>query len=182
MAESRQKTLDRVRKPRVHIKYEVETGGAIEMRELPFVVGVMADLTGAPLLDADGGKIKVKDRKFVRIDRDNFNDVLAGSNPQASMRVADKLTGDEGSQLNVALKFKSLEDFEPDAVARQIEPLRKLLDARQRLVDLKGKLDGNDKLEKLLEKVLSNPSQLNDELKSVLGDEGGSATEESSDE
>jgi type VI secretion system protein ImpB len=179
MPENTQGKITRVRKPRVHITYDVETGGAIEMKELPFVVGVMADLTGAPLLDADGNKVKVKDRKFVRIDRDNFNDVLEGSAPQVSMRVADKLTNEEGSQLNVALKFKHLSDFEPEQVVRQVEPMRKLLEARQRLIDLKGKLDGNDKLEKLLEEVLKNPGELTDALKNVLADE---SSEESSTE
>jgi type VI secretion system protein ImpB len=179
MPENTQGKITRVRKPRVHITYDVETGGAIEMKELPFVVGVMADLTGAPLLDADGNKVKVKDRKFVRIDRDNFNDVLEGSAPQVSMRVADKLTNEEGSQLNVALKFKHLSDFEPEQVVRQVEPMRKLLEARQRLIDLKGKLDGNDKLEKLLEEVLKNPGELTDALKNVLADE---SSEESSNE
>lgn len=169
--ESIQKKLDRVRKPRVQIKYEVETGGAMKLVELPFVVGVMADLTGGAVTDEAGNKIKLKDRSFVRVDRDNFNAVLAGANPAVKMRVANKLTGEENAQLSVDLKFKELADFEPEQVVRNSTPLRKLLDARQRLVDLKGKVDGNDKLESLLERVLANPGALADELKDVLKDE-----------
>src|SRR5215467_13980408 len=96
--ESTQHVLDRVRKPRVHITYDVETGGAIEMKELPFVVGVLGDFSGQPVVDAEGKKIRVKDRKFVRIDRDNFNDVMEGMNPAVNMRVANRLTGEEGAQ------------------------------------------------------------------------------------
>lgn len=167
--ESTHGKLSRVRKPRVHITYEVETGGAIELKELPFVVGVMADLSGQPVLDADGNKVKVKDRKFVRVDRDNFNDVLAGSKAGVNLRVANKLTNEPDAQLGVALKFKELSDFEPEQVVRQVDPLRKLLEARQRLTDLKGKVDGNDKLEDLLEQVLKNPAALGEELKGVVG-------------
>lgn len=167
-SESTQHTLDRVRRPRVHITYDVETGGAIEMKELPFVVGVMADLTGQPLLDEDGKKIPVKNRKFVNIDRDNFNDVLAGAKPAVNLRVANTLTGDEGAQLSVALKFRHLDDFHPEQVVRQVEPLRKLLEARQRLTELKSKLDGNDRLEEMLAKVLNDPTELS-QLKDAIG-------------
>ena len=167
-SESTQHKLDRVRKPRVHITYDVEIGGAIEMKELPFVVGVLADLTGQPLIDEDGKKIAVKNRKFVNIDRDNFHDVLAGAKPAVNLRVTNKLTNEEGAQLSVGLQFRHLSDFEPEQVVRQVEPLRKLLEARQRLTDLKSKLDGNDRLEELLTKVLNNPDQQT-ELKGVLG-------------
>jgi len=166
--ESTQHVLDRVRKPRVHITYDVETGGAIEMKELPFVVGVLADLSGQPVVDDEGKKVRLKDRKFVRIDRDNFHDVLAGTKPAVNLRVANRLSGEEGAQINVALKFKHLDDFEPEQVVNQVEPLRKLLDARRRLSDLKGKLDGNDKLDELLTKVLSNPVELG-KLKDAIG-------------
>lgn len=165
MAESTQHKLDRVRKPRVHLTYDVETNGAIEMKELPFVVGVLADLTGQPILDEEGKKVAVKNRKFVNIDRDNFNDVLAGAKPSVNLRVANKLSGEEGAQMNVALQFRNMEDFEPEQVVRQVEPLRKLLEARQRLTDLKSKLDGNDRLEELLTGVLNNPTE-----QSKLGD------------
>ena len=171
-SESTQKKISRVRKPRVHLTYDVETGGAIEKKELPFMVGVMADLSGQPQLDAEGKKIPVKNRKFTNIDRDNFNDVLAASNPEVNLRVANKLSGEEDAQLGVKLKFQNLDDFHPEQVVRQVEPLRKLLDARQRLTELKTKLDGNDRLEDLLGKVMNNTEQLEAVKKAVLpGDE-----------
>jgi type VI secretion system protein ImpB len=178
-SESTQHTLDRVRKPRVHITYDVETGGAIEMKELPFVVGVLADLTGQPLVDDEGKKIALKNRKFVNIDRDNFHDVLAGAKPAVNLRVGDKLSGGEDAQLSVALKFRHLSDFAPEQVVKQVEPLRKLMEARQRLTELKSKLDGNDRLEDLLTKVLNNPSQIG-ELKDAVGltDETATAAKE----
>jgi type VI secretion system protein ImpB len=176
-SESTQHTLDRVRKPRVHITYDVETGGAIEMKELPFVVGVLADLTGQPLVDEEGKKIAVKNRKFVNIDRDNFHDVLSGAKPSVNLRVANKLSGEEDAQLNVALKFRHLSDFEPEQVVKQVEPLRKLMEARQRLTELKSKLDGNDRLEELLTKVLNNPTDLG-QLKDAVGVTGEAAKEE----
>ncbi len=166
--ESQQHVLDRVRKPRVHITYDVETGGAIEMKELPFVVGVLGDFSGQPVVDAEGKKIRVKDRKFVRVDRDNFNDVMAGMKPGVNLRVDNKLSGEEGAQLSVALKFGNMDDFEPEQVVKQVEPLRKLLDARQRLSDLKGKLDGNERLEELLTNVLNNPTDQG-KLKDAIG-------------
>lgn len=151
MAESLQHTLDRVRSPRVHITYDVEVGGAIEMKEIPFVVGVLADLSGKP----DEPLPKVKDRKFVEIDRDNFNQVLAGMKPRLAYRVENKLTND-GSKMAVELRFKSLDDFHPEQVAEQVTPVRKLVEARKRLSDLLAKLDGNDKLDELLQDVLGN--------------------------
>ena len=155
MAESLQHTLDRVRSPRVHITYDVEVGDAIEMKEIPFVVGVLADLSGNP----DQPLPKVKDRKFVEIDRDNFNQVLAGMKPRLAYKVDNKLTDDD-SKIAVELRFKSLDDFHPERVAGQIEPVRKLVDARKRLSDLLSKLDGNDKLEELLQDVLTNTDSL----------------------
>ena len=167
-SESTQHKLDRVRRPRVHLTYDVETGGAIEMKELPFVVGVLADLTGQPVVDDEGKKIAVKNRKFVNVDRDNFNDVLAGAKPAVNLRVGNKLTGEEDAQLSVALTFRSMADFEPEQLVRQVEPLRKLLEARQRLTDLKSKLDGNDRLEELLGGVLNNPDAQT-QLKDAIG-------------
>lgn len=178
-SESTQHVIDRVRKPRVHITYDVETGGAIEMKELPFVVGVLADLSGQPLLDDEGKKIAVKNRKFVNIDRDNFHDVLSGAKPAVNLRVANKLSGEEDAQLNVGLKFRHLSDFEPEQVVKQVEPLRKLMEARQRLTELKSKLDGNDRLEELLTKVLNNPTDLG-QLKDAVGVTGEAAKEEES--
>ena len=167
--------LSRVRKPRVHITYEVETDGASVQRELPFVVGVLGDFSGNPTTPLK----PLKERKFVNIDRDNFHDVLAGAKPAVNLRVGDKLSGGEDAQLSVALKFRHLSDFEPEQVVKQVEPLRKLMEARQRLTELKSKLDGNDRLEDLLTKVLNNPSQIG-ELKDAVGltDETATAAKE----
>lgn len=169
MPESLQHTLDRVRSPRVQITYDVEIGDAIEMKEIPFVVGVLADLSGKP----DEPLPKVKDRKFVEIDRDNFNQVLAGMKPRLAYRVDNKLTDDD-SKLAVELRFKSLDDFHPERVAEQVTPVRKLVEARKRLSDLLSKLDGNDRLDELLQDVLNNTESIE-----KLGQEAGvSKTEE----
>ena len=153
--ESLQHTLDRVRAPRVQITYDVEIGDAIEMKEIPFVVGVLADLSGKP----DEPLPKLKDRKFIEIDRDNFDSVLAGMKPRLAYRVPNKLTDDD-SQLAVELRFKSLDDFHPERVAEQIAPVRKLVETRKRLSDLLSKLDGNDRLDDLLQDVISNTDTL----------------------
>ena len=166
MPESTQHKLDRVRPPRVQITYDVEIGDASQKKELPFIVGVLADLAGQPAQALP----KVKDRKFVEIDRENFNDVLASTGPRAVLRVDNKLAND-GSKINVELKFNHVEDFNPTNVVKQIEPLRKLLEARQRLTDLLGKLDGNDKLDELLQSVVSNSDGLK-ELKAQTSGEG----------
>ncbi len=155
MAESLQHKLDRVRSPRVHITYDVEIGDAIVMKEIPFVVGVMGDLSGKP----DGPLPKVKDRKFVEIDRDNFNNVLDGMNPRLAFKVDNKITNDD-SKIAVELKFKSLDDFHPENVANSVGPLKKLVDARRSLSEMLNKLDGNDKLEELLKGVIENTEQL----------------------
>ena len=152
MPESTQKKLSRIRPPRVQITYDVEIGDAIQMKELPFVAGVMADLSGAPAEALP----KLKDRKFVEIDRDNFNDVLASCAPRLALSVDNRLAKDD-SKLNVELKFRSIDDFNPAAVVKQIEPLNKLFEARQRLMDLLAKLDGNDKLDALLQEIVDNP-------------------------
>ena len=163
MAESLQHTLDRVRSPRVQITYDVEVGDAIEMKEIPFVVGVLADLSGKP----DEPLPKVKDRKFVEIDRDNFNQVLAGIKPRLAYRVDNKLTDDD-SKMAVELRFKSLDDFHPERVAEQVTPVRKLVEARKRLSDLLAKLDGNDKLDELRQDVLASTDSIE-----KLGKEAG---------
>jgi type VI secretion system protein ImpB len=152
--ESTQHKLDRVRSPRVHLTYDVEIGGAIELKELPFVLGVMGDYSGKP----DQPLAKVKDRKFIEIDRDNFDQVLSGMKPRVALRVDNKLT-DDGGKMNVELRFNSMQDFEPDQVVQQVEPLRKLVETRRRLSDLISKMDGNDRLEELLNDVLSNSDQ-----------------------
>ncbi len=150
--ESMQHKLDRVRRPRVQITYDVETGGAMKKVELPFVVGVLADLSGQPKEPLP----VMKDRKFVAIDRDNFNDVLEKAAPRLAMKVDDRLTGKEDTRLAVELNFKHIDDFEPARVAGQVGPLRELLEMRMRLTQLLSKMEGNDKLEALLGDVMSN--------------------------
>jgi type VI secretion system protein ImpB len=161
--ESIQHKLDRVRKPRVHITYDVHTGTAIEKKELPFVVGVLADLSGNP----KDALPKMKERKFVEIDRDNFNEVLAGTKPRLTFKAPNRLS-DDGSQLGVELQFKHMDDFGPEAVAQQVEPIRKLVEARQRLNELALKLNSSDKLEELLQGVIRNT----DALKELSGASG----------
>lgn len=153
--ESLQHTLDRVRSPRVQITYDVEVGDSIEKKEIPFVVGVMADLSGKP----EKALPKLKERKLVEIDRDNFNQVLEGMKPRLAFRVDNKLT-DENSAMAVELKFKTLEDFHPENVAKQIDPIRKLMEARKKLSGLLNKLDGNDRLDELLQEVISSTDSL----------------------
>ncbi|MEW6289763.1 MAG: type VI secretion system contractile sheath small subunit [Thermodesulfobacteriota bacterium] len=161
--ESLQHTLDRVRAPRVQITYDVEVGDAIEMKEIPFVVGVLADLSGKP----DKPLPKLKERKFIEIDRDNFNSVMEGMKPRLAYKVDNKLTNDD-SKIAVELRFKSMDDFHPERVAEQITPVRKLVDARRRLSELLNKLDGNDKLDELLQDVIANSDSLQE-----LGKEAG---------
>jgi len=167
--ESLQHTLDRVRAPRVQITYDVEVGDAIQMKEIPFVVGVLGDLSGNP----DEPLPKLKDRKFVEIDRDNFNTVLAGMKPRLAYKVDNKLTDDD-SKIGVELRFKSLEDFHPERVAEQITPIRKLVEARKKLSDLLSKLDGNDKLEELLKEVINSTESL-EQLGKEIGAQSASA-------
>ncbi|HQY49573.1 MAG TPA: type VI secretion system contractile sheath small subunit, partial [Thermomonas sp.] len=153
--ESTQHKLDRVRAPRVQLTYDVEVGDAIEKKELPFVAGVVGNFSGQPAEPL----AKLKDRKFVNVDKDNFDDAMKGMKPRAQMQVENKLAGD-GSKLGVELNFRSLEDFSPERVANQIEPLRKLLEARQKLADLRNKAAGNDKFEDLLNDVLANTDKI----------------------
>lgn len=164
--ESLQHKIDRVRPPRVQITYDVEVGGAIELKELPFVLGVMGDFVGKP----EDPLPPFKNRKFVEIDPDNFNQVLAGMKPRLAYTVENKLQ-DDGSKMGIELKFNDIEDFEPDNIAQQVEPLRKLVEARQKLADLRSKMDGNEKLETLLEEVISSADKQK-ELSSALGIEG----------
>lgn len=166
MAESTQHKLDRIRPPRVQITYDVEIGDAIQMKELPFVGGILADLSGMP----EEPLPKVKDRKFVEIDRDNFNDVMASSTPRLVFQVDNRLA-DDGSKLNIELKFNHMDDFDPVNVIKQVKPLRKLYEARQRLNDLLTKLDGNDDLDTLIQDVVSSTESL-EELKALTGGEG----------
>jgi type VI secretion system protein ImpB len=168
--ESTQHKLDRVRSPRVHITYDVETGGAIELKELPFVMGVLGDFTGQP----EQPLPRLKERKFVEVNPDNFDTVLEGMKPHLSLSVENKLSEDpEAANLKVDLRFKSMDDFEPENVARQVKPLKELLDLRTRLADLRGSLQGNDKLEELLLEAVGNTEKL-EKLKGEMGKEGGS--------
>src|SRR4051794_36615120 len=170
--ESTQHKLDRIRKPRIHITYDVEIGDAIQLKELPFVVGVLADLTGKP----DDPLPKLKDRKFVEIDRDNFNKVLAGMKPRLAFQV-DNALQDDGSTLNVELRFNDMDDFSPERVVRQVEPLRRLLEVRNHLTDLASKMDGNDRLEALLQDVVNNTDSLK-KLSAETGRSGGTPSPE----
>lgn len=153
--DSLQHKIDRVRAPRVHITYDVEIGDSIEMKEIPFVVGVLGDFSGKP----EEPLPKLKERNIVEIDRDNFNSVLEGMKPRVAFRVDNKLTGDD-TQIPVELRFKSMDDFHPEQVANQVTPVRKLVEARTKLFELLSKLDGNDKLDELLQEVISSTDSL----------------------
>jgi type VI secretion system protein ImpB len=163
MSASIHQKLNRVRKPRVHITYDVETEGAEIQRELPFIVGVMGDFSGDPTSPLR----PLADRKFIQIDRDNFNDVMAGMNPGLKMKVDNKLA-EEGGEMAVDLKFNSIDDFEPARVAQQVPALRTLMETRAKLRDLMSKVDRSEELESLLEQVLKSE----DELKSLSGQLG----------
>jgi type VI secretion system protein ImpB len=154
--------LNRVRKPRVHITYDLESNGETVKRELPFVMGVMGDYSG------DNTNQKAfKDRNFLQVDRDNINEIMSNINPQLNMKVENTLQGD-GTEMGVNLSLNHLEDFEPHRVVEQVEPLRKLLEARNKLRDLLSKADRSEELEKVLEDILSNTDKLNS-LKGELG-------------
>jgi len=168
--ESTQHKLDRVRSPRVQITYDVEIGDAIELKELPFVMGVMGDFTGQPTEPLP----RLKDRKFVEVNPDNFDAVLESMKPHLAFSVENKLSEDPNAgNLKVDLHFKSLDDFAPEAVARQVGPLRELLELRGRLSDLRGSLQGNDKLEELLRGSVTDKDKLA-KLRSEMGMKEGS--------
>jgi type VI secretion system protein ImpB len=164
MGESTQKKISRVRPPRVQITYDVETRGKIEKKELPFVVGVLADMSGKR--DPERPLPKIKDRKFIEVDRDNFNEVMSGIAPRLTFQVPNALQND-GSNLAVSLTFAEIDDFEPVQVLKQMGGLKDLYAARQKLTDLLTKLDGNDELDKLLGDVIAS-SEKQDELRAVL--------------
>jgi len=173
MPESLQHKLDRVRSPRVHITYDVETGGAIEKKELPFVMGVFGDFTGMP----EEPLPRLKDRKFVELNPDNFDSVLAAMKPHLAFSVENKISDDpDAGQLRVDLRFRSLDDFSPTQVAKQIRPLNQLLELRTKLSDLRGSLQGNDKLDELLQDALRDSGKL-DKLKTEISAEKGGASE-----
>ena len=154
MADSLQKWVGRNRPPRVQITYDVEIGDAIEKKELPFVVGLMSDLSGNPAEPLP----KLRDRRFVEIDRDNFNEVMEKISPRLDLKVADVMKGE--GDLKIVLDFKEFGDFHPEAVVNKIPRLAKLLEARQNLRDLLSKLDGNDELNNLLSDVVGKSKEL----------------------
>jgi type VI secretion system protein ImpB len=173
MSESIHDKLKRVRKPRVHITYDVETNGAVQNKEIPFVMGVMGDYSG----DNTENKKALKDRKFSQVDRDNFNEVMNNVAPTVNMKVENTLEGD-GSEMSVDLGFKNMEDFEPQNIVEKVDPLKKLMDTRNKLRDLLTKADRSEDLENLLEEVLSST----DALASLQGELGSDDEEKKGDE
>lgn len=166
--ESTQQKLSRVRPPRVQITYDVEIGDAIELKELPFVLGVMGDLTGQPASPL----APLKERKFVEINPDNFDTVLANMSPRLAFAVDNELTDNpDGGQLKVDLQFESMDDFLPEQIANKVEPLRELLELRTKLSDLRGSLQGNDKLDEALFEAVTN-TELREKLRSELKTSG----------
>ena len=162
MKDNVQQKLKRVRPPRVKISYDVEIGDAVENKELPFVGALIADLAGDASLNQD----KISERSFVDVDNESVDDVMQGINPKLSFLVDDKLSAD-GGKLNVALDFRSMDDFQPESVIQQVEPLRRLFEARVKLNDLAAKLDGNDELDSLLSQVIED-TEKRKELSSAL--------------
>ncbi len=151
MSESIHNKLKRVRKPRVHITYDVEANGTSAQRELAFVAGVMGDYSG----DNAATRKPLKERKFTNIDSENFNDVMTKVNPKLELQVENTLAND-GTKMGVDLDFKKMDDFSPEAIVDQVEPLKKLLEARNKLRDLLSKADRSEELEKVLEEILQN--------------------------
>lgn len=174
MSESIQKKIQRVRPPRVSITYDVEVGDAIEKKELPFVMGVLGDFSGQPTEPLP----RLSDRKFTEVTPDNFDDVLKSMKPHLAFRVDNKLSDDpDAGQLGVDLHFESMDDFSPENVAQQVEPLKKLLELRQQLADLRANLQGNARLEEILQETLTDREKLEKleaELEAMEGDEEGS--------
>ncbi len=170
MAESLQKWVGRNRPPRVQITYDVEIGDAIEKRELPLVVGVLADLAGKPA----SAPPKMKDRRFVEIDRDNFDEIMAKIGPRLDMSVPDMMKG--SGNLKIELTPKKFADFHPEAIVNQVPRLKKLLEARLELRDLLAKLDGNDDLDGLLAGIVKNTEGLK-QIRSAAGGGASSAND-----
>jgi type VI secretion system protein ImpB len=170
--ESMQNKLSRVRKPRIHITYEVETEGAQVEKELPFVIGVLGDFSGQSTKPLK----PLKERKFVQIDRDNFNQIMKNMAPGLSFKV-DNLLQNDNSELTIDLNFESMDDFEPANIIKQLEPLKKLLDSRNKLRDLLAKVDRSEVLEEVLEQILANPENLK-KVSSELGIDSKAKPEE----
>jgi type VI secretion system protein ImpB len=154
MAMSSQKFIARNRAPRVQIEYDVEIYGAEKKVQLPFVMGVMADLSGKPV----DPLAPVAERKFLEIDVDNFDSRLKAMKPHVAFRVPNTLTGE--GDLSVDLSFESMEDFSPAAVARKVDSLNRLVQARQQLSNLMTYMDGKTGAEELIAKALNDPSLL----------------------
>ena len=172
MPESIQHKLDRVRKPRVHITYDVEVGDAVVLKELPFVMGVMGDFSGNPSTPPK----RMDERKFISIDRDNINDVMGRMSPELNLKVENTLKGD-GSEMAVNLKFNSMEDFEPGRIVDQVEPLKQLLETRNKLRDLLTNADKAQDLEPELEALLQDTDKFQ-----KLADEMGAEVKSSDDQ
>lgn len=161
--------LGRVRPPRVHITYEVEVGDAIEIKELPFVMGVLGDFTGQPTEPL----ARLRDRKFTEVNPDNFDSVLEGMKPHLAFAVENKLSEDANApQLKVDLNFKNMDDFEPENIVRQVKPLSELMDLRTKLSNLRASLQGNDKLEEALLGAVGDRDKL-DKLKKEMDKPAG---------
>ena len=153
--ESVQKKLQRIRPPRVQLTYDVEVGDAREVKELPFVVGVLGDFSAASELE----KTKLKDKKFINVDLDNIDEVMESLAPRANFQVENTLT-EEGGKMSVDLTFNSMGDFKPEQVVQQVKPLRRLVEARERLTDLRNKISNNERLEDILDDVLKSTDQI----------------------
>jgi type VI secretion system protein ImpB len=165
--DSVQKKLGKVRAPRVHLTYDVEVGDAIETKEIPFVVGVLGEFSGDSTLEQP----RLKDKKFVEIDLDTFDEVMSGLAPRATFRVKNELS-EKGGEFAVDLAFNAIDDFRPESVADQIEPLKQLVAARDRLADLRNKISANEKLEDLLDEVLKNTEQVKNMAGNNISDDG----------
>ena len=153
--ESVQKKLQRIRPPRVQLTYDVEVGDGREIKELPFVVAVLGDFSAASELE----KTKLKDKKFINVDLGNIDEVMQSLAPRASFQVENSLTEESGT-ISVDLVFNAMDDFQPEQVVQQVEPLRKLVEARERLTDLRNKISNNERLEGLLDDILKNTDQI----------------------
>lgn len=168
--ESINKKLERVRPPRVQITYDVEVGNAIELKELPFVMGVLGDFTGQP----EEPLARLKERKFVEVSLDNFDSVLASMKPHLSYFVENKMSEDpDAGRIGVNLHFQSMDDFEPENVARQVKPLRDMLELRTKLADLRGSLQGNEKLDDILLATVKNEDKMKKLKAEVEGSNNG---------
>lgn len=153
--ESIQKKLQRIRPPRVQLTYDVEIGDGKEIKELPFVVGVMGDFSAASEVE----KTKFKDKKFIQVDLENIDEVISSLAPRAVFQTRNTLT-DAAGKIGVDLTFTSMQDFTPERIVQQVDPLRQLVEAREKLTDLRNKISNSEKLEDLLDEILKNTDQV----------------------